>query len=110
MRFVKTEEETQKLIDEGKRDGKPFTTYSEVLQQFREELYADHPVNLVTLPEVLYDVKHDRYAVRFRDSQRTHSVKCSEEVAQFILSNPRGKLWGFKMEKGVITSVVAEEY
>ena len=89
--------------------------HGEALGHFRNALYADMTMHIITFPAITYDVKNDRYMLKFSFNNTVHSFKVSNAVVQFVAetlkdAGDKRTFYGFKLVDGIIIDAVAERW
>ena len=91
--------------------------HTDTVAEFREKMAVKHTVNFYTFLGVDYDGKADRYKAVFSSrprwrSLRKFSVRCSEEVVDFLLrhAHKRRCQWFLTVKSGTLTDVDIFDY
>lgn len=109
-----TDETDERMKQQGWYDGNPNWQFlaerrTKTAETITLELNA--PIDLSTLAKVNYDTKAGLYTALFVGGEKSATLRCTDEVADFLLNNLREPgTWRGRTEKGILVDVVLISY
>jgi hypothetical protein len=102
MRVVNIATETAAIADP-LHDTMPLAEWHLKRREISDKIIADLncPINFSVLKSVRYNDKTDIYILSFEEGEKSVSVKCRSDVAQFIIENLSGPgYWRIALKNG----------